>query len=122
MDLVATLPYYRAKLFSEQGALTTRGKTDFYVEYWGEDGQWHPYTPDFMIRRRDGRCYIVEIKRERDRQHPVDGELGRKAMAMQKWVELNPDRLKYHMIFTSAEALGFDDVKAACDFVEGEDT
>jgi hypothetical protein len=59
----------------------------------------------------------VEIKRERDREHPVDGERGRKALAMQKWADLNPDRLKYQMIFTSAEALGFDDVKAAKDFV-----
>jgi hypothetical protein len=100
------------------GALTTPDKTDFYVEYWGEDGKWHRYTPDFILRRKDGRCYIVEIKRERDREHPVDGERGRKALAMQKWADLNPDRLKYQMIFTSAEALGFDDVKAAKDFVE----
>ena len=103
------------------GALTTPDKTDFYVEYWGEDNKWHHYTPDFVLRRKDGRCYIVEIKRDHDRAHPIDGEHGRKAMAMKKWENLNPDRLKYQMIFTSAEALGFDDVKAARKFVEGSD-
>jgi hypothetical protein len=103
------------------GALTTPDKTDFYVEYWGEDAKWHRYTPDFILLRKDGRYYIVEIKREHDREHPIDGERGRKALAMQKWADLNPDRLKYQMIFTSAEALGFDDVKAARDFVEGQD-
>ncbi len=44
------------------GALTDPKKTDFYVEYRGEDGNWHRYTPDFVIRRKDGKCLIVEIK------------------------------------------------------------
>ncbi|MDP3047218.1 MAG: DEAD/DEAH box helicase family protein, partial [Chloroflexota bacterium] len=40
------------------GALTSLEKTDFYVDYRGEDNQWHRYTPDFLIRRKDGRCLI----------------------------------------------------------------
>ena len=31
-------------------------KTDFLVEYKGVDGKWHSYSPDCVIRRRDGRC------------------------------------------------------------------
>ena len=56
------------------GALTDPRRTDFYVEYKSVDGKWHNYSPDFVIRRMDGRCYIVEIKAERERNHLVDGE------------------------------------------------
>jgi type III restriction enzyme len=45
---------------------------------------------------------IVELKAERERQYPVDGENGRKGLALRKWAKLNPDRLKYEMIFTAA--------------------
>jgi hypothetical protein len=47
---------------------TTAGEFGFhyppynYVEYKGEDGSWHRYTPDFVIRCRNGRSLIVEIK------------------------------------------------------------
>ena len=104
------------------GALTDPQKTDFFVEYKGEDGAWHRYTPDFVLRRKDGRCLIVEIKKEHDRAHPVDGEHGAKAVATQKWVGLNPDRLKYQMIFTGRDDVGYDQVKAARKFIEGNGT
>jgi type III restriction enzyme len=103
------------------GGLTDPQKTDFFVEYKGEDGQWHRYTPDFVVRRKDGKCLIVEIKKEHDRQHPVDGLHGAKALATQKWVGLNPERLKYAMIFTAADEIGYDQFKAARDFIEGKD-
>lgn len=103
------------------GAITSPDKTDFFVEYLGEDDRWHRYTPDFVIRRKDGRCYIVEVKREHDRAHPVDGENGRKAIAMQKWVGLNPDRLKYHMIFTEGDSIGFEQVETAARFLREPD-
>jgi len=102
------------------GALTDPRKTDFYVEYLGVDGKWHNYSPDFVIRRKDGRCYIVEIKAERDRHDLVDGEKGRKAIAVQQWVGLNPDRLKYEMIFTASDSVAFNQLAPAKQFVEGE--
>ena len=100
------------------GAITDPQKTDFFVEYKGEDGGWHRYSPDFVIRRKDGRCLIVEIKKEHDRSHPVDGENGLKAIATRKWVGLNPDLLKYEMIFTTGEEVGFDQTLVARKFVE----
>ncbi len=92
------------------GGLTDPGKTDFFVEYKDDKGKWRRYTPDFVIRKKPGpgkppgtgRVIIVEIKSEHDRSHPVDGETGRKAMALRRWEKLNPDRLKYEMIFTPA--------------------
>jgi hypothetical protein len=93
-----------------------RDKTDFVVEYKGEDGRWHPYSPDFLIRRKpeaggapgSGKLLIVEIKQERLRKDAIDGEKGLKAMAVRQWAELNPDRLNYEMIFTDASTIAND--------------
>ena len=105
------------------GALTDPNKTDFYVEYRGEDGNMHRYTPDFIIRRKDGKCLIVEIKSaqfqaatEEDLARAERGEAvitveGRKAVALKSWEHLNPDRLKYHIIFAAADTLGIDQMQ-----------
>lgn len=98
------------------GALTDPGRTDFFVEYKDEKGKWRRYTPDFIVRRKDGKTLIVEIKAERDRSHPVQGENGRKAMAVKAWEDLNPERLKYHMIFTPGDTVAADQVRSARDF------
>ncbi len=93
------------------GAITDPRKTDFYVEYKGEDGKWHRYSPDFVIRTKDGRATIVEIKDARMRDDAVDGEEGRKALAVRKWVDLNPDRLQYEMVFTSSDGVSLNQVR-----------
>lgn len=100
------------------GALTDPEKTDFFVEYKGEDNLWHRYTPDFIIRRKDGKCLIVEVKREHDREHPVDGQNGRKAIATRKWADLNPEKLKYQMIFTNTDSVAYDQLAEARAFVD----
>jgi hypothetical protein len=103
------------------GGLTDPGKTDFSVEYRGEDGRWHRYTPDFVIRKRPagrerpgtGRTLIVEVKaaqhrpailedqRRGDRgEEPVTTE-GRKTMALRKLERLNPERLRYELVFVN---------------------
>ena len=102
------------------GGLHDPRKTDFYVEYKGVDGKWHSYSPDFVIRRIDGRCYIVEVKATRERGDPTEGEEGRKAIAVRKWVGLNPDRLKYEMIFTASDSVAFNQLAPAKQFIEGE--
>jgi hypothetical protein len=101
--------------------LTDPSKTDLYAEYLGEDGRWHRYTPDFVIRRTDGKHLIVEIKSDRYKadieadfalaengQAPKSKE-GRKAVAMQKLADINPGQLAYKVIFAGtvlpAEAL-----------------
>ena len=94
-----------------------RDKTDFVVEYKGEDGRWHPYSPDFLIRRKppaggapgSGRLLIVEIKSERMRNDATDGEKGRKAMAVREWEKLNPGRVAYEMLFTDTDTVANND-------------
>lgn len=96
------------------GALTSPAKTDFAIEYKDSDGKWRSYTPDFILRRKDGRCLIIEIKSEqheasiledfrRDAAHqiPITRE-GSKAVALKHWTGLNPDRLKYELVFAGA--------------------
>jgi hypothetical protein len=100
------------------GALTDPRKTDFYVEYRGTDDRWHRYSPDFIVRRKDGKAFIVEIKAERERHHPIDGEQGRKALAVRGWTELNPDRLKYEMIFTAGDSVAFNALDPVKAFIE----
>jgi hypothetical protein len=100
------------------GALTDPQKTDFFVDYKGDDELWHHYTPDFIIRLKDGKCLIVEIKREHDQDHPIDGQNGRKAMAMRSLVGLNPDQLKYQMLFTKSDSFDYDQLKETRGFVE----
>jgi len=113
------------------GALTTPDKTDFYVEYKGEDGRWHRYTPDFVLRLKDGRALIVEIKSAQfeqatrdDLQRAERGEAavtveGRKAVALRRWEQLNAGRLRYQIIFASGDTVGYDQTRAARQFVEG---
>jgi predicted nucleotidyltransferase len=112
------------------GALTDPKKTDFFVEYRGEDGNWHPYSPDFIIRKKDGKCLIVEVKSTQfeaavkndltlagSGQEPLTTE-GRKAVALRRWTDLNPDRLKYQMAFVHEDTVPYDALKSALDFVQ----
>jgi hypothetical protein len=87
------------------GALTDPAKTDFFIAYQGLDGRVHNYTPDFVIRRKDGKTIIVEIKSERERDHALDGAAGRKALAARQWEQVDPDRIAYEMVFTSQEII-----------------
>ncbi len=114
------------------GALTTPDKTEFWVDYKGEDDRWHRYTPDFIIRRKDGRCLIVEIKNaqfaaatQEDLAREERGEAvltveGRKAVALKKWEQLNPERLKYEIIYAGEETVAYDQLLTAKRFVKGE--
>ncbi len=103
------------------GALTDPRRTDFFVEYKDEKGKWRRYTPDFVVRRKDGRVLIVEIKAERERHHPVDGEGGKKALAVRRWEDLNPDRLMYQMIFTGSDTVAVDQIGTVRRFVESSE-
>jgi hypothetical protein len=43
-------------------------------------------------------------------------------MAIRRWEQLDPDRLKYRMIFTSTEAVTADQTEEVRHFVEEADT
>ena len=85
------------------GAITDPNKTDFIFEYKGKDGKYHNYSPDFLIRKKNGKMVIVEIKAERFKEEEKEKE-------MRKIEGLNPNRLKYEIVKTkgSGEQLTLD--------------
>lgn len=107
------------------GALTDPAKTDFFVEYRDEKGKWRRYTPDFLIRKKPaaggklgtGRVLIVEVKRadyeEAIRKALATGQAttddGRKALAVKRWEQLDPARLRYELIYAK-DVVATDDV------------
>lgn len=107
------------------GGITDPAKTDFWVEYQDANGRWRPYTPDFVIRKRpedggppgSGKVLIVEVKAEKDRDDPITGANGAKAMAVRRWERLNPDRVKYEMIFTRTSDITSDQMRGVREFI-----
>lgn len=85
------------------GAITDPNKTDFIFEYKGKDGGWHNYTPDFLIKKKNGKMLIVEIKAE-----PYRDEV--KEKAIKEMEGLNPDRLKYEILITDRDEIGFENI------------
>ena len=112
------------------GGLTDPNKTELYAEYLGEDDRWHRYTPDFVIRRKDGKHLIIEIKKDslsaainNDLNRHQQGEAaltpeGRKAVALKRWEELNPDVLHYQVVFAS-DSLAQDALDETRAFIAG---
>lgn len=85
------------------GAITDPNKTDFLFEYKGKDGKYHNYTPDFLIKKKNGKMLIIEIKAE-----PYRDEEKEKAI---KEIEgLNPDKLKYEILITDRDEIGFENI------------
>lgn len=111
------------------GGLTAEKHSDFYVGYQSIDGRPHRYVPDFLIRKKDGRCLIVEIKDARwepivqsdlalagQGQDALSVE-GRKLVALQRWTNLDPKRLAYQVIFAASAALPHNDLDQARKFL-----
>jgi len=88
------------------GAIDDPNKTDFFFEYKDKEGKWHNYTPDFLIRKKNGKMLIIEITGERDR-----GNKPLKEKEMRKVEKLNPERLKYEILETSKDSLGFKEIE-----------
>jgi len=85
------------------GAITDPNKTDFIFEYKGKDGRWHNYTPDFLIKKKNGKMLIVEIKAETYRDEA-------KEKAIKEIEGLNPDKLKYEILITDRDEIGFENI------------
>ena len=85
------------------GAITDPDKTDFIFEYKGTDTRWHNYTPDFLIKKKNGKMLIIEIKSK-----PFIDEA--KEKAIKEIQGLNPDRLKYEILITDKPEIGFENI------------
>jgi predicted nucleotidyltransferase len=62
---------------------------------------------------------VVQNDLDRDTvdEEPISPE-GRKAIALRRWTNLNPDRLKYHLAFVREGTVPYDTLRPAIDFLE----
>jgi hypothetical protein len=73
------------------GAINDPAKTDFIFEYKDNNGDWHNYTPDFLIRKKDGKSLIVEVKAPKYRTPEAEKE-------MRQLEAINQDKIKYQLL------------------------
>ena len=85
------------------GGLTDPEKTDFHFEYKGEDQRYHRYFPDFVIVKKTGEFYIVEVKSKRDEGN---ANVEAKTKAMEKLGKIQPHKFKYQVIYTPTDSVG----------------
>ena len=90
------------KAFLFTGGLTDPKKTDFYFQYLGEDKRYHRYFPDFVIVKKTGEFYIVEVKAERERG---DKTVAAKQKAVERLQKMQPDKFRYHVVYASTAAI-----------------
>ena len=95
------------------GAITDPNKTQFFFEYKDKDGKWRNYTPDFVIHKKDGKTLIVEVKAK-----PFKDE--EKEMAIREIEGLNPKVIKYEILTTSTDEIGFDNILKTKKWVYGK--
>ncbi len=100
--------------FLFMGGLTDPGKTDFHFEYMGEDKRYHRYFPDFVIVKKTGEFCIVEVKSERDRG---DRTVEAKRKAVERLQGLQPDRFRYHVIYSGADSVEAERIQPVLDWV-----
>ncbi|QSR86958.1 hypothetical protein EM20IM_00870 [Candidatus Methylacidiphilum infernorum] len=90
------------------GAMDDPNKTEFLFEYQDKDGRWHNYAPDFLIRKKNGKMLIVEVKAE-DRREAEKTKLKEKAML--EIEGLNPQTVKYEIVEAQRDSINFSDLK-----------
>ena len=96
------------------GGLTDPKKTDFHFEYMGEDNRYHRYFPDFVIVKRTGEFYIVEVKSESERG---DRTVEAKKKAVERLQKMQPNKFKYNVVYTSTTAISAEKIKPITDWL-----
>ena len=103
------------EVFLFTGGLTDPKKTDFHFEYLGEDERYHRYFPDFVIVKKTGEFYIVEIKAEKDKGNNI---VEAKAKAVEQLQKLQTHKFKYQIIYTSVTPASLQDIKPLTDWIK----
>ena len=96
------------------GGLTDPKKTDFYFEYMGEDKRYHRYFPDFVIVKKTGEFYIVEVKAEREHG---DKTVEAKRKAVERLQRMQPDKFRYHIVYASATSISATAMRPVVDWI-----
>ena len=96
------------------GGLTDPNKTDFHFEYLGEDQRYHRYFPDFVIVKKTGEFYIIEVKAENERG---DATVEAKKKAVERLRGIQPDKFKYSVMYTATNAIELTQIKPVTDWL-----
>lgn len=114
------------ELFLFTGGLTDAKKTDFHFEYKGTDGNYHRYFPDFVIVKKTGEFFIVEIKAENER---TDETVQAKIKAVERLEKsqsggTSTPQFKYHVIYTATAEVRekLDALKPVNDWIRNANT
>ena len=116
------------ELFLFTGGLTDTKKTDFHFEYKGTDGNYHRYFPDFVIVKKTGEFFIVEIKAENER---TDETVQAKIKAIERLEKAQANGrtassplFKYHVIYTATTDIRekLDALKPVTDWIRNTET
>lgn len=92
------------------GAINDPAKTDFIFEYKDDNGNWHSYSPDFLIRKKNGKSLIVEIHAKKFEDKAKDKE-------MKKLETINPDKIKYELLLLEEGESVFGKVAPVFDWI-----
>ena len=96
------------------GGLTDPKKTDFHFEYLGEDKRYHRYFPDFVMVKKTGEFYIIEVKSESERG---DKTVENKQKAVERLQKMRPDKFKYTIVYAEASTVGVQEIQPIVDWV-----
>lgn len=99
------------------GGITDTNKTDFYFEYQGEDSRYHNYFPDFVIIKKTGQFYIVEVKAERDKNNPT---VIAKKKAVERIAGYQPEKFKYNVVYAQATVVPSNQIEPIIDWVRDQ--
>lgn len=111
---ILRIEYAEVNAFLFVGGLTDERKTDFHFEYKGEDGRYHRYFPDFVLVKKTGEFHIIEVKSERDRGSNI---VEAKSKAVERLRKLQPDKVKYSVIYTSTDIIGSDKIEPISNWI-----
>jgi hypothetical protein len=84
------------------GGITSPDKTDIHFEYKGVDGKYHKYYPDFLVRKKSGEVFIVEIKAGNKKHDP---DVQAKEKAVQEISNINERKIKYCILYTETDTI-----------------
>ena len=96
------------------GGLTDPNKTDFHFEYLGEDKRYHRYFPDFVLVKKSGEFYIIEVKAENERG---DKTVEAKKKAVERLQKMQADKFRYHIIYSATNTV--ENISPVVDWIKG---
>ena len=102
------------EVFLFTGGLIDPKKTDFYFEYLGKDKRYHRYFPDFVLVKKTGEFYIIEVKAESARGDEV---VAAKKKAVERLEHMQPDKFKYSVVYAQTASMGVKETKPIMDWI-----